>query len=910
MDQDKLIDIMKICSETKEENEVNESLKIVLKTLIGDNTKSVKELWFQANEIKCDANYYNLVLSLIDILYQNLKENKVVDIKKVSEDVIKVINNNQYSSIYQQTRNLFFKVDQSEVYYYDIFCSSCFLGFKKESPLNRSFIYNLKDLKEYDDIARSPYSHEIDEFNYDNIDEEFLQNLNKFMDFILEKQSDEKIVKEIIKKLKDKKRKYRNNGNNDFNIIKASKKEDNDINLNDLQDNNSEKEVGDDNQVVNPKEDKLINIQEDIKKKDTNNNLNSIQVESQKEDNNNNINNIQDKRKMEEENNNPNNKDIIGNKTLNNYNSFKKCLDNDNSFSTIPKENLKKDDNDKTQLLIVKNEKNKLQDLSGLYSGEETSNNEETEIGSNKKIEKEIDDDSYEKFFIKNNIQCKEEDTDIENIIMTYTKRMYRVNGIIILKSKIKQKMKEFCDVSKSQKDLLNYFCIIQENLINISILKSIINEIKPPVIFNIRRKFIDLLIFWIIKKNSDKFKLDTNYSPKSNYLDKLLKILQKIKKEADIENTIKFISNLKIKDISTTSFPMKISDDLINSLFSFLNFYKGKCSRVVHIGKEGLKYYNLYVLNPNYSIDTHQIFKEHENTKEIEDIKIIPDNKIIQEKNSMIDIEFVFKFLFDSNYGYQIVDSAFEDKLKCHSEKKKLIFDSPIDFISQSFNKTLKTIDKSNNLPDFELNAFKQEEQNYIQNSLKDFNFQISSLRELIIRLPEKEKEISEYKKTIDIINKEIDSLMTKEFLLNDNYYYNLDQKKKGRIILFYFQYKVMKLRSLYEIIEECCKNYSEFLEKSKTVIKEMSVKLKLEEDFINKKVLADNSIQSGNDIFQKWKKKKNIKCSYKYKDFIDVLRITLKGISFFKIDDDIIEDQITSCWLVKTGIDAYVLN
>ena len=118
------------------------------------------------------------------------------------------------------------------------------------------------------------------------------------------------------------------------------------------------------------------------------------------------------------------------------------------------------------------------------------------------------------------------------------------------------------------------------------------------------------------------------------------------------------------------------------------------------------------------------------------------------------------------------------------------------------------------------------------------------------------------------------------------------------------------MKLRSLYEIIEECCKNYSEFLEKSKTVIKEMSVKLKLEADFINKKVLADNSIQSGNDIFQKWKKKKNIKCSYKYKDFIDVLRIALKGISLFKIDDDIIEDQITSCWLVKTGIDAYVLD
>ena len=52
----------------------------------------------------------------------------------------------------------------------------------------------------------------------------------------------------------------------------------------------------------------------------------------------------------------------------------------------------------------------------------------------------------------------------------------------------------------------------------------------KPPFISNIRRKFIDLLIFWIIKENEKMFELNPDYSPKSNYLDQVLEILQKQK--------------------------------------------------------------------------------------------------------------------------------------------------------------------------------------------------------------------------------------------------------------------------------------------------------------------------------------------------------------------------------------------
>ena len=45
---------------------------------------------------------------------------------------------------------------------------------------------------------------------------------------------------------------------------------------------------------------------------------------------------------------------------------------------------------------------------------------------------------------------------------------MYLVNGLIHMKSKIKQQMKELFDISKYQKDKLNYICITQENSKNI----------------------------------------------------------------------------------------------------------------------------------------------------------------------------------------------------------------------------------------------------------------------------------------------------------------------------------------------------------------------------------------------------------------------------------------------------------
>ena len=968
MEENKLKDIVKFCAEVKNENDMYENVKILLRSLIGEDAKSTKDLWFQSDEIKSEANYYNLVIWQIEILYRNLKNKNDFNLKKISEEIVGAIQKTEYSKIYQITRQIFFKVDPTEIEYYDIFCSVCFLGFKKESPLNKDFIFNLKDLKEYEIMENSPYSKEIENFNYDILDEEFLQNFNIFIDYILQKPPEEEKVNKILKELKEPDRNSSNNiiieenafidfldnspikSNDDTNRNKnkdnSHKNAEKDIKLNITQNNNQKKKDIDSNlnniQVVgyydvNPKniqdnnkkgnndtelnithinspekdKDKINTIQYgnqsqvDIPKENSEANLKNIKANNQKENDDNNLNNTQNRYSAKEEVNNkkiPYSNNIQFNGTIINPNNILKDFDKDESTKDIQNENFQKDDDIKKKSLI-KNEEN-TKNLSPINSNieEDISNNQETQITISKKIDSEIDDDSYEKFKGKNKLQFKE-NILTEKTIMIYTKRIYLVNGLIHMKSKIKQQMKEFCDISKYQKDKLNYICITQENSINIAILKSVLKRINPPAIFNIRRKFIDLIIYWIIKKNDTKFQLDKNYIPKNNYLKLISKILEKKEKNSEIEQKINFLSDLKSKVISTISYPMTINDNLLDNLFSYLQFYKRKCSNVVHIGKEGFKYYDLDALIENDKIDFYKVFKEYENGKEIKDIKM----ETSPEKTLEIDIEFVFKFLFYSKFENKNIDTDFEDKLKLINKEKIEIYDSPIDYMTKAFNKMLITLEKSTNIPEFELDDYEDEEKTIIENSLKEFNFQITSFKELIRNL-EKEKNLPEYIKNIDVINEELYSLVNKECFLTDKYYIGLDVKEVGSIFLLYLQYKYMKLRSLYELIEEVCKKYLDFLQRNKIHIETMAEKVKIEEEIFYKKIFAENVIQSGKDIFQEWKAMKKKK--YYYENFLAELRKALKEISLIKIDDNVINDMINSCWLVKTKLDEYVLD
>ena len=268
-------------------------------------------------------------------------------------------------------------------------------------------------------------------------------------------------------------------------------------------------------------------------------------------------------------------------------------------------------------------------------------------------------------------------------------------------------------------------------------------------------------------------------------------------------------------------------------------------------------------------------------NEKDYAEIKINSDNNTISEKDSKIDIEFVLKFLFDSNYTYKPDNTSILNILRSIDNEKNT-FDTIIDSISESFNDTVKSLDNINNMPKFDVmddELFNPEEQACINKALRDFEAQISYIKELIICLKGKEKIISEYKNSIKIINKELDSLVNKECFLNDNYFYALDQKETGTIVLLYFQYKYMKLKILYDLIEEACQNYFKFLDKNKNHIKEEILRLKIEIEMLKEKARIDNFMPSGRDLFLQWKKKKKKEnYIYDFISFVKQLKIALK--------------------------------
>ena len=66
-----------------------------------------------------------------------------------------------------------------------------FLGYKKESEINSTFIASLKEFFQEGRMQNSKYKSLFEENDYDNIDEIFMINLNSLLSLILEKGEEE-----------------------------------------------------------------------------------------------------------------------------------------------------------------------------------------------------------------------------------------------------------------------------------------------------------------------------------------------------------------------------------------------------------------------------------------------------------------------------------------------------------------------------------------------------------------------------------------------------------------------------------------------------------------------------------------------------------------------------------------------
>ena len=788
MENEKFQKILLVISEENEKNEIRENIKVVLNSLIGENVKSANDLWFEAKEIKDDMDYYKTIISLIDLLLESLTSGQDIDIPILAEKIVNILKNSKYSEYYNLTRKIFLAIDQSDKSFYDIYCSVCCLGFKKNSLLHRELEYNLKDLSEYDQFKNSTYVKEFENFNYDNINIEFLNNFNDFIECVLNGNSNGKNINEIITKLT------------------SNNKED-----------NSQNEIFD----------KIISLSE-----------------------------------------------------------------------------IKEDDKISNNKFIPAIETNEI---------EEVSNNEETET-----TEKEIDKDNYEKFLSDYKEPKDEGNTISMQTFLLYNKRNHRLNGIFLLRSKIKEQLKQFELISKSQKELLSYYCSIKENLIYINRLKALINQIKAPSIINIKRKLIDLFIFWIIKNNAKFFILNPNYSPNATYLDKILKILRKKSdnENDDIKTKISDIENLIKTNKSITKYPIIIENPDLKDIMNFFSYYKNKCSNVVHIGKEGLKYYifqrekenELYIVNK-------PIFNEYENEYQNKKTKIKNEDKSFQNSNKGVnslnlDLDYAFKLIFESIYDYQSNEITLSKELNSIKEEKKVKFDNIIDSISHSFDKIVNLSDTIGEIPRFDLykdEDFSKEAKDLIIKFKSEFDMKIKSINELLNIFENGDNEFLFQQTIIANIQEQLVSIINKELFLDNDYFIEVDEKKPGKSVLYYFQYKFMKLKDLYQIIQHTFEMYKKYLEKKKLIIKEKLDDIVQESNKIDQMIKKDTEIPNGKEIYLDWKKKKHK--LMKYETFKTKLFNALKGNIEFKIDDEIIVDEITSCWLIKNKLDEYIL-
>ena len=89
------------------------------------------------------------------------------------------------------------------------------------------------------------------------------------------------------------------------------------------------------------------------------------------------------------------------------------------------------------------------------------------------------------------------------------------------------------------------------------------------------------------------------------------------------------------------------------------------------------------------------------------------------------------------------------------------------------------------------------------IELMIKDFRNKIKSLENIIITLKNHKNNPYKYNKEIKKFFFDFNSALKKETNFDREYFYNLNETKLERYLLIYFQYKIIKLKTLYDMIK-----------------------------------------------------------------------------------------------------------
>ena len=185
----------------------------------------------------------------------------------------------------------------------------------------------------------------------------------------------------------------------------------------------------------------------------------------------------------------------------------------------------------------------------------------------------------------------------IMNLVYTIFKIQNRFNLIVQQLAKCKKTIKEIALSELSKKIFYENKIEIEKFLIEIKLVKSVIELLGTPSIVIVKKKLLDMIIYSLIKTNKDKFEIDKNYCPNENILKKILKKIEKYsdniirKDDIDKNKTSKnYINELINKNQSSIEFPFSCTDKYLNIIIGYLSFCKSKYNKVEKENKQDRK--------------------------------------------------------------------------------------------------------------------------------------------------------------------------------------------------------------------------------------------------------------------------------------------------------------------------------
>ena len=470
----------------------------------------------------------------------------------------------------------------------------------------------------------------------------------------------------------------------------------------------------------------------------------------------------------------------------------------------------------------------------------------------------------------------------IMNLVYTIFKIQNRFNLIVQQLAKCKKTIKEIALSELSKKIFYENKIEIEKFLIEINLMKSVIELLGTPSIIIVKKKLLDMIIYSLIKTNKDKFEIDKNYCPNENILKKLLKKIEKYsdniirKDDIDKNKTSKnYINELINKNQSSIEFPFSCTDKYLNIIIGYLSFCKSKYNKVEKENKQDRK---------------NKVEVNSQNSRPLK-----------------INIDIVLEYFIKNNLVFEDDDSKFKKKLEELESKKNSLIDKYFSSTSEGWKTLLNDYDKFDKKEQENyMSAFNFSEKELINEIIKDFEDSLRSLKNNLLKLNEIEDE-TEKKELLEQFFSKYHQITERELSFDESDYLKLSEIIKERYLLIFFQIQLTKYSLLNFYSKSFAKILNDNLESNKKLIINEYSELKAQLRQLLDEMKKSNKIKSARKLFIEWKITKLINIKDNFETFIDNIKKYVDSVEL-RFNDEVISDKITSLWIIKNDLEQYV--